>query len=253
MTTPLDKEDFSWFKPTVDDSKPMAWNDFMTLHMRARYGDVGPKVQLKAVSNRWKERANELKCKGSSSRSRILPVPTPGMYGGAGGKINKHPFGVVKKPHSSKQRTELLNSLLSALGQEDLPKPTITQRKKVTFDASSTKPSKADTDTDTEMEEPPTKSAITHSHPNPLNTFVRDVMQRKTSDGFEVNRYSIHPTKKNQRIFTRCLQEACRDINSGNMTAREALLRGVTIPFDYLSRGTVRKPATERETVAVPE
>lgn len=69
-----------------------------------------------------------------------------------------------------------------------------------------------------------------------IASVVKNIFKGKQADGAPVNRFSIYTTKKNRRIFTKCLQEACEDIDKQGVSAREALLRGAHIPFDFLVR-----------------
>lgn len=214
MTETSTTPNFAWFTPTGDDSAPMTWNNFVNLHMRDRDRSVAPTVQLQAISHRWRSRPEELKVKGKHIRSRILPMTTPDMYGDAGGKHKRAETAATeKKPRVKKVKL----AEAPAQAEDDLA-----------VSESSVEGGAVDT------------SAAAVSGPksrrNPLVSFSRDLMQRKKDDGKSVTRFQVHTTKKNQRILTRCLSEACHDIEENKLTPRQALLRGVTIPFDFLSR-----------------
>jgi len=91
-----------------------------------------------------------------------------------------------------------------------------------------------DEDSDTDLESEPVVKKTKSSQQ--LKDFSNSMLSRKRTDGSSVTKFTVPVNKKTQRLLSKCLKEACDDISRGTLTPRDALLRGATIPFDFLSR-----------------
>lgn len=208
-------EKFDWFAPSADDSKPMSWNEFINIHMKARAKDVAPKLQMKAIAARWRERDGSLKVKGQQFRPRILPSSAHGMFGLAGGK---QAATTVAKPTKTVKFTTPAEEEPGDSTEDDAASSHASGERLPTEAAAVAVTKKR-------------KQAVNH-----LRVFSETALSRKLSDGNDVSKFTIPVNKKTKRLFSKCLQEACDDIKIGALTPREALLRGATIPLEFLTR-----------------